>query len=414
MAALTVVAGVAIHAVTGGLAAGAPPFIARWLPRIDPLAAVSVVVLGAAVAIAPRAVMGLRRPAGFAVFTFGLALALGLSVNLARSGIHGWYGVFDTSAHSSFEAANEYLPSLPALADGPRFFLDRFAELVPALTINGAGHPPGLLLTMDALGLDSAKRLAAFCIAVGALSAPLTYLLARGLLGERPGRIAALLTAFAPSVILDGTVSADAVYMTLGVASAALLVSRRPRVRVAGAAALAIAAFFSWLLLALPLWAAIVVGLRDGPRAALSLLVWCGTAVVLLNGALAVGTGYDAVGALQATSVVYHQSLALSRPYAFWVFGSPTAWGVGIGLPTAVLALRALAARHPAAIALAAVIVVSAILGFTKAETERIWLPYVPLASVAAAAMAPRRLYALLGALAVQAILVEVLFDTIW
>ena len=35
--------------------------------------------------------------------------------------------------------------------------------------------------------------------------------------------------------------------------------------------------------------------------------------------------------------------------------------------------------------------VVSAVLGLTKAETERIWLPFVPLACVAAAAVLPAR-----------------------
>ena len=49
------------------------------------------------------------------------------------------------------------------------------------------------------------------------------------------------------------------------------------------------------------------------------------------------------------------------------------------------------AATH-AAVALAVVVVVAAVAGFTKAETERIWLFLVPLACVAAApAIAPRR-----------------------
>jgi len=411
----TIVAGITIHAVNGGLGAGTPPFISRWLPSLDPLAAVSVVVVVTAVALAPRAVSRIRAPLVFAAFAFGLSLALGLAVNLARDGVHGWYIVFDTSAHGSFEAANEYLPSLPALAaDGPRFFLDHFAELVPSLAVNASGHPPGLLLTMDALGLNTAQRLAAFCIGVGALAAPLAYVLGRGLLDERGGRVAALLTAFAPSVILDATVSPDAVYMTLGVACAALLVSRRRSLWLTGAVAVAIAGFFSWLLLGIPLWAAVIVGLRDGRRRAAWLLVSCAIAVLLFNGALALAVGYDAIGTLRATSAVYHRSLALSRPYLYWLFGSPTAWGVMLGIPTAVLALRGLAARHPTAIALAVIIVVSAVLGVTKAETERIWLPYVPLAAVAAAAMAPRRLYPLLGALALQALIVEVLFDTIW
>jgi len=51
----------------------------------------------------------------------------------------------------------------------------------------------------------------------------------------------------------------------------------------------------------------------------------------------------------------------------------------------------------------------------TKAETERIWLPFVPLACVAAAAVLPaRRLKPVLWMLAAQALAVQLLFDTVW
>ena len=59
--------------------------------------------------------------------------------------------------------------------------------------------------------------------------------------------------------------------------------------------------------------------------------------------------------------------------------------------------------------------VVAAVVGFTKAETERIWLFLVPLACVAAAPQLPtRRLTAVLRALGAQALAVELLFQTIW
>ena len=59
-------------------------------------------------------------------------------------------------------------------------------------------------------------------------------------------------------------------------------------------------------------------------------------------------------------------------------------------------------------------VAISALAGFTKAETERIWLPYVPLACVCAAALPVRRLGLILGALALQAVVIEVLFGTVW
>jgi methylthioxylose transferase len=88
---------------------------------------------------------------------------------------------------------------------------------------------------------------------------------------------------------------------------------------------------------------------------------------------------------------------------------------VMLGVPTIALAARALAQRQPAALALAAVVAASALLGFTKAETERIWLPFVPLACVAAASTLPSRwLTWILSALAAQALVAELLFDSIW
>jgi methylthioxylose transferase len=158
-----------------------------------------------------------------------------------------------------------------------------------------------------------------------------------------------------------------------------------------------------------------VVLLRDGRRRAMQLAAGCAVAVAGLNGALAAWTGYDPVGALRSTEAVYRNSLASVRPYAFWAFGSPTAWLVMLGLPTAWLVLRSLSRRDPAALALGAVVMAAAVLGFTKAETERIWLPFVPLACVAAAASIDlRKVRPLLVALAAQALAVELLFYTIW
>ena len=51
---------------------------------------------------------------------------------------------------------------------------------------------------MHYLGLDTAPRLAAFCIFVGALSAPLTYVLAKRLFDEDVASIAGVLAASRP------------------------------------------------------------------------------------------------------------------------------------------------------------------------------------------------------------------------
>lgn len=410
-AAATVAVGLSVRRLGTAL----PPFVGPRAPRATALTGVSALVLFVCAASAPKASRRLRRPLAFAAFLFALALLLGLALNLSRSGARGWYGIFDTGPHGSFEAQWEYLPGLPALSYGPGFFLDRFAELVPALPVNVAGHPPGLLLTLDLLGVRTAPAMAALCIGAGALTAPLAYDLGRTLAGDERGRAAGLLTAFAPSLLLFGVTSADYLYAALGMAAACLLVRPGARARLAGALLTALAAFFSWLLLAVAAWAALVVLQREGPRRAAALAGACALALVAFNGVLAAWTGYDPVGALRATEAVYRHSLASARPYEFWLFGSPTAWLLMLGVPTGWLALNGLAARAPAAVALAGVVAAAALLGFTKAETERIWLPFVPLACVAAAStVRPSRIRPLLGALAAQALAVEILFYTIW
>jgi hypothetical protein len=184
---------------------------------------------------------------------------------------------------------------------------------------------------------------------------------------------------------------------------------------VAGVVVFALSTLMSWALLAIGAWAAIVAWRRDGARAALALAAACAAATLALDGALALATGYDPIGTLQATEQVYRNSLAMRRPYEFWVLGSPVAWGVMAGIPIIGAALAGLVARRPEALALAAVIAVAAVGGFTKAETERIWLFLVPLACAAAAPWVRRdRLRLVLALLAAQILVVQVLFETVW
>jgi methylthioxylose transferase len=411
-AAATVVAGLLIRHLHGGLGTATPPFVMVWGPRLEPLAAVSALAMALGVAVAPRLP---RRPLAFAAAVLALALALGLALNLARAGTAGWSAIFDLGPGGSFEAPNEYLPGLPALSYGARFYLDRFAELVPSLPVNAAGHPPGPLLVLHVLGISSAAGAAALCIGAGVLGAPLTYALGRSLLEEREARVAAILFACSPLTLLFGVTSFDYLFATCALVAAWLLVAERAATRTAGAVALAAASLMSWALLAVGAWAAVMTWRRRGARPALMLAAACGAAWVAINGALAAAYGYDPIGTLHATEAVYRHSVASVRPYAFWAFGSPVAWGAMLGLPIAAAAIRSAARGDDAAVALAVVVAIAAFGGFSKAETERIWLFLVPLACVAAApAIAARRLTGVAALLLAQALAVEVLFDTIW
>jgi len=433
-AAATLVTGLAIEATGQVLGTATPPFVAAFEPAAHPAVVLAVAGLVAAVAGGPRLLRVPRHPAGFAAAAFVLALGLALAVNAARHGTGDWSAIFDTGPGGSFEAKNEYLPGLPALSYGAGFFLDRFAELVPALPVNVAGHPPGLIILLDATGVRSPGALAALCIGAAAAVAPLTYALARTLAppeavpvltatgeeevlapAETRARTAALLASLSPALLLYGTTSADAIYAAAAVGAAALLVARRPAVRAAGCVVLAVATLGSWALLSVGAWGAIVTLRREGLRRAIVLAAGCAVAVLALNGALAAAYGYDPIGTLRATEAVYRNSLAEVRPYAFWVIGSPVAWGVTLGLPIVGAGLVALVRGSTAALAIFAVVLIAAVAGFTKAETERIWLPFVPLACVAAAQVVPSgRLRLVLAALAVQALVTQLLFSTVW
>ncbi|HEV2753897.1 MAG TPA: hypothetical protein VGV36_08705, partial [Solirubrobacteraceae bacterium] len=205
--ALTVAVGWTARAL--GVVWGTPlqPFLGTFGFEVSPWAAPGAVVLALcawqAVRLAPP---GAIAPGGFALWALALALISRLAVNVARMGPQGWSDMYSIAA----ESANEYLPALPAVQDGLGLFLDRFAEWLPALPVHSAGHPPGLLTTMDLLGFDTAGGLAALIIGVGVLGAPLVYWLGRELSGEGQARLATVLWIFAPSALLYGASAADA------------------------------------------------------------------------------------------------------------------------------------------------------------------------------------------------------------
>jgi hypothetical protein len=251
-------------------------------------------------------------------------------------------------------------------------------------------------------------------IGVGALAVPLLYLLGRELASEAEARVAALLFVFVPTSLLYGATSADSLFATLGVLAAVGLLARRPANRVAGAGALALATFFSYALLAVGAWSALVRWRRKGFGAALRLAALCGGVLLVAFLALDLLTGFDLIAAIRATDARYREGIARLRPYAFWFFGSPAAFVLMLG-PIAWFAARALAAKEATAVALAIVIAISVLAGYTKAETERIWLFLVPFACLAAARALPRRwLTAVLVGATAQAVLIEIFLATKW
>ncbi len=418
VAAAVITTGLTIHARTGELGTASPPFVMGWMPAIDvPWFLAALALCLAICAGAERFLAAPLSALQVAAALFGAALALGLLVNAARAGVAAWHEPFDLQGGlTRSNAINEYLPGLPTLDDGVRNYLDRFAEVVPSQSVNIAGHPPGPLLLASLVGATTDEGLAALVIGLGALCAPLVHRLALTFEApERTARLAGLLAACSPGLILIGVTSFDYAYAAFGTAAALGLVARSWRWRLVGAAIFAVASLMSWALLGAGAWAAIAVWRRDGLRAAIVVAALAGLAMAALQGALAAGYGYDPIGTLRATEQVYRDSLARVRPYWFWVLGSPVAWGVMLGPAIIAGAVRGGLQRWAPAVALVAIVAVAALGGFTKAETERIWLFMAPLACVAAApALARWRTTPLLAGLLLQALALSVLMNTVW
>lgn len=411
--AATLAFGLTSRALGHELGTPLPPLMLTFEPRLDPLAAAGVAALAAGVVVAGRLARAALRPAGFAAAVGALALAMRLALNACRGGTGEWSRVFAVATPG--EGRHEYLPALGGLNGGAGPFLDHFAGLVPDLPTHASSHPPGLLLVLHALGIGSAGGMAALTIGVGALAAPLLYLIGRDLFDEGCGRVAALLFVFAPSALLYGATSADALFATLGLAAAGALVASDRRLRRLGPPLLALASFFSYALLAVGAWAVLLSLLRDGWRRAAAMALACGAAVVALYLALYLLSGFDLPASLQATNLRYREGIAGIRPYLFWVFGSPAAFLLVLGVPIAWGAARSFSRGEASAVALAVVIGLSAVIGYAKGETERIWLFLVPLACLAAArALRPETLRLSLAVMAVQALAIEALFITIW
>ena len=385
------------------------PFFPPVRPRIDMAV---LIALPAFVLCGALAVLVARRPLSpraFAAAAFGLGLAARLALAAAGRGPDGWYTIFGE------RGSREYLPALPALDLGTPTFLDRFAEIAPSLPIHPSAHPPGTLLLLDLLGITTAEGMASLTIGLAALSVPLTYVLARSLIDDRSARIATLLFAFAPSALIYGATSADGMFVTFGLLAAITLVAASRRSRIAGGLLAAAGSFFAYSLLAIPAWATLVLWRREGFRSAALVAVWCGAVLIAGYGLLYAATGFDIFGALSSADEAYRVGVASVRPYLYWLFGSPAAFLIAAGVPIAWYAVRALVERDELAVALAVVIAVAAIGGYTKSETERIWLFLVPLVCLAAARFLPaHRVPIVIGLLCAQAVSAELLLDTAW
>jgi methylthioxylose transferase len=329
---------------------GAPPLVGSFDLRADPrlLAAVGIAV--AALAWAPRLTATLTWPRLLGT-TYAVAAAWACALGWASG-----------SLSAPLRSRYELLTAVPA-AHRPGF-LRGFVSDLPAYATHVRGHPPGgvlLLAGLDRIGLGGAGWAAVLCIAAGAAAAPLALVALRALGEEAAARGAAPFLALAPAAVWIAT-SMDALYLGVGALAVALAALRRP---LAAGVVFGAGLMLSYGLAPLGLLLA-VVARRDGVRVAL------GAGLVL---ALFAALGFWWLDGLRATHAQAVAGVLTRRPYESFLVINLAALALAAG-PAAAASLR----RSPHVLVAAALVAVAVtdLLGVTRGETERVWLPFVP------------------------------------
>ena len=405
--------------------AGAAPIFGYWdihggwrtVPAI--LIAVAAVVWGSAVA----------QRLSWRVLTLATwATACGWAFSLAM--IDGWQRGFA----GRLTTRDEYLSQVPSITDIPatvRTFSSRILDFQPnSWTTHVSGHPPGALLTfvwLDRIGLRGGAWAGLLCLLVGSSAAAAVVIAVRALADERTARRAAPFVAVAPTAIWVA-VSADGYFAGVaawGIALLAVAVHRAvrfPALVAAGAGLLlgwGVFLNYGLMLLVLPA-AAVLVSAADW-RAALRALGPAALAAAAVAATFAVA-GFSWLDGYTLVQQRYWQGIAKDRPFQYWVWANLACVVCAIGLGSVAgisrvfdwAAIRRRSGLHLLLLALLAVIVCADLSMLSKAETERIWLPFT-IWLTAAPALLPARSHRLWLALnAAGALLLNSIIFTNW
>ncbi len=305
---------------------------------------------------------------------------------------------------------HEYLRQVPTvgdISDAVRGFSGRILDFQPDSWITHvSGHPPGALLTfvwLDRLGLGGGAWAGLLCLLVGSSAAAAIVVAVRALADEVTARTAAPFVAVAPTAIWVA-VSADGYFAGVTAWALALLavaVGREVRMPVLPAAAAGLllgwAVFLSYglALMALPALAVLIMATRRGLAARVLLAAVLAASVVAGAFLLAGFWWFDGYQLVQQR---YWQGTASHRPFQYWAWANLASVVCAVGLAGVAGAARAVdfgALRRRAGLNVLVVAMLVAILFadasmLSKAEVERIWLPFT-VWMPAAAALLPAR-----------------------
>ncbi len=376
------------------------------------------------------------------------AWAAALAWTLSLALIDGW----QTGVAGRLTTKYEYLTVIrrfddlgPTLRDYTSHILNNAPDHWPA---HVAGHPPAAVLTfvgLDRIGLGGGAWAGLWCIILGTSAVAAVLIALRALTDEATARRAAPFLVLAPAAVWVGT-SADGYFAAVAAWALALLaLAATRRSRLPGAAALGAGLLFGltcYLSYGLTLIAVIAAAVLLITRTARPL-------PLVLAGILAVAAAFTLAGfnwweGYRLLVERYYQGAAAVRPYAYWVWGNLACTVLITGLATvaglrhtlaaappalrplrpsrAGLRRRGLSALYPSprdrlvilVLAALAALLVADLSGMSKAETERIWLPFALWLLPATALLPASRHRHWLTAQAVMALLVNHLLYTGW
>jgi hypothetical protein len=416
------VVGALLYLADRPVQASSAPFYAHWLPHVGPGTPLALTVAGLVVWQGQR--LAARLPwRSLLVAGYGTAVVWTLSLAL----VDGWQrGLADR-----LTTEPEYLHEVSGVTDVPamlRGFAARIVDFQPdSWTTHVAGHPPGALLVfvgLDRVGLGGGGWAALACVLVGAaatVAVPETVrLLGAG--GTAADGMDAARAAVPFAVLFPGAVwvgaSADGLFA--GVAAVAVMLLARGLIR-----EVQTAAFFGGVLLASALYLSYGLTLLAPVVLAVVFLArrWRPLVLAAIGGGVVVAC-FAALGfwwwdGYQLVVERYYQGVASSRSYGYWVWANLAALVAAAGLAAAPILRRAVLTRSISAqrlLPLAAMVAVLAadLSGLSKAEVERIWLPFAVWFAAGAVLLPPRTRRGWLVVQAATALVVNHLLLTSW
>ncbi|MFD7863627.1 hypothetical protein [Streptomyces sp. NPDC059783] len=408
-----------------------PPLLAHWYPHVGPGTWAAPAVAVAVIAHGPVLAARLRWR-GLLLSSYAASLAWVFSLAL----IDGWHrGIAErlTTKHEYLRVIGRFDDIGAALRGFNGHILAGQPDNWPA---HVAGHPPASTLTfvlLDRIGLGGGAWAGVWCIVTGASAVVAVLVTVRALADEDTARRAAPFVVLAPVAIWAGA-SADGYFTAVAAWSIALSALAATRtVRSPAAAALGagllygLTCYLSYglTLIALPLLTVLVLTRTARPLPLLAL----GALVVPAAFTLA---GFNWWEAYHLLVERYYQGAGGVRPYGYWVWANLACTAIAIG-PATLAGLRRTAADAPGAVrtlrtgtavpSQRLILLVAAgflallaadLSGMSKAETERIWQPFMLWLLPAAALLPVSGRRGWLTAQAVVALAVNHLLWTGW